>query len=101
MRAGKLLLIGSMLGLAAAAYGQGRNIPEDAERGRIRHVQDMVVEIGGRAQRLAPGAQIRDAENRLIVPAALPAGAAVKYVLDGTGMVRRIWILTPEEAARR
>ncbi len=100
MRLGKLLL---WLALSAAlsAYGQTRNIPKDAERGTIRHLQDMVVEIGGKVQRLAPGAQIRDASNRLIVPAAVPAGAPVKYVLDAAGMVRRVWILTPEEAARR
>jgi hypothetical protein len=90
-----------MLSVALSAYGQARNIPEDAERGNIRHLQDMVVEIGGKTQRLAPGAQIRDASNRLIVPAAVPAGAPVKYVLDSAGMVRRVWILTPEEAARR
>jgi len=100
MRSGKLL-IWSMLFVAASAYAQVRSLPEDAERGNIRHLQDMVVEIGGKVQRLAPGAQIRDASNRLIMPAAVPAGAPVKYVLDGAGMVRRVWILTPEEAAQR
>lgn len=100
MRSGKLL-IWSMLSVAVSAYAQVRSIPEDAERGNIRHLQDMVVEIGGKPQRLAPGAQIRDASNRLIVPAAVPAGAPVKYVLDAAGMVRSVWLLTPEEAARR
>jgi hypothetical protein len=100
MQLGKLL-IGSLLCVALSAYGQARNIPEDAERGYIRHVQDMAVEINGKPQRLAPGAQIRDAANRLILPAALPAGVLVKYVLDGGGQVRRVWVLTPEEAAQR
>ena len=87
--------------LAGAAYAQFRSIPEAAKRGDIRHRQDMVVEISGKVQRLAPGAQIRDASNRLVVPTALPPGAPVKYVMDAQGMVRQVWILTPEEAAQR
>ena len=94
-------LIALLLAWTSGALAQLRNIPEDAERGYIRHVQDMAVEINGKPQRLAPGAQIRDAADRLILPAALPAGVLVKYVLDGGGQVRRVWILTPEEAARR
>jgi hypothetical protein len=90
-----------MLSVAASAYGQVRSIPEDAKRGQIRHLQDMVVEIGGKPQRLAPGAQIRDASNRLVLPTALPAGVPVKYLVDAEGMVRQVWILTPEEAAQR
>jgi hypothetical protein len=50
--------------------------------------------------RLAPGAQIRDQSNRLIVPTAVPPGAKVKYVLDNEGLVRQVWILSPQEAAK-
>ena len=52
-------------------------------------------------QRLAPGAQIRDQHNRLVVPTAVPAGAQVRYLTNSEGMVRRVWILTPAEAAKR
>ena len=99
MHPGKVL-IGLMLCVAASVYGQVRSIPENAERGTILHLQDMVVEIGGKRLHLAPGAQIRDASNRVVMPAALPAGAPVKFVLDGAGLVRQVWILTPEEAAQ-
>jgi len=95
------LLIWLMLSVTASAQAQLRSIPEAAKRGEIRHLQDMVVEISGKRQRLAPGAQIRDAANRVMMPAALPAGAAVKYLVDAEGLVRQVWILTPEEAARR
>jgi hypothetical protein len=61
----------------------------------------MLIEIDGVRQRLAPGAQIRDASNRVILPTALPAGSQVKYVVNGDGHVRQVWILTPEEAAKR
>jgi hypothetical protein len=84
--------------LSAAAHAQAREIPGDAKRGEIRHVENMMVQIDGTPQRLAPGAQIRDAANRVVVPTALPAGAQVKYLLNEEGMVRQVWILTPEEA---
>lgn len=84
--------------LSAAVHAQVRAIPGDAKRGEIRHVENMMVEIDRTPQRLAPGAQIRDAANRIVVPTALPAGAQVKYLLNEEGMVRQVWILTLEEA---
>ena len=86
--------------LSTAAAAQLRTIPEDAKRGEIRHVEAMLVEIDGERQRLAPGAQIRDTSNRLIVPTAIPAGTQVRYLLDAQGMVVRVWVLTPEEEKR-
>ena len=93
----RLLLAFACL-LCAGVHAQVRAIPGDAKRGEIRHVENMLVQIDGTPQRLAPGAQIRDASNRVLVPTALPAGAQVKYLLNEEGMVRRVWILTPEEA---
>ena len=85
--------------VAASAYAQAaRNIPEQAKPGAITHLQDMIVAINGVAVRLAPGVQIRDQNNLLIVPTAVPPGSQVKYMLDQEGMVRQVWILTPEEA---
>src|SRR5882724_12558389 len=92
-----LLLLSVTAPLAGA---QVRSIPEDARGGQIRHLQDMVVEIDGAAQQLAPGAQIRDASNRIILPTAIPPATLVRYVLDAEGKVRQVWILTPEEAQR-
>jgi hypothetical protein len=60
----------------------------------------MNVAIDGVQKRLAPGAQIRDAANRLVLPVALPAGTPVRYLLDAEGMVRQVWILSPQEAAQ-
>jgi hypothetical protein len=97
MRALLVLLIAL---LAAPAAAQLRTIPHDARRAEIRHVRANVVELNGRAAQLAPGARIRDASNRIIVPTALPAGALVRYRLDAGGEVREVWILTPQEAAQ-
>jgi hypothetical protein len=95
------LLIAVACVASTAAYAQLRTIPDDARRGEMRHLQDMMVEIDGTMLRLAPGAQIRDASNRVIVPTAVPARAPVKYLYNGEGLVRQVWILTPEEAAKR
>jgi hypothetical protein len=94
------LLFALLVALAGAAAAQFRSIPADAKRGSIRHLEAMDVEIDGKRQRLAPGAQIRDARNMIVLPAALPPGALGRYLLDPQGMVARIWILSPEEAAR-
>ncbi len=91
----------ALLLLAAPLAGaQVRSIPKDARAGEIRHLRGMVVEIDGAPQRLAPGAQIRDVSNRIILPTAIRPGTRVKYVVDAAGQVRKVWILTPKEAQR-
>ena len=86
---------------AAPALAQSRPIPDDAKRGVMSHVQDMLVSIDGTTMRLAPGANIRDRNNFIIVPTALPAGGALAdYTLDANGQVFRAWLLTEEEATR-
>jgi hypothetical protein len=94
------LLIAALAFAVFAAHAQLRTISAEAKRGQIRHLQEMIVEINGKPARLAPGAQIRDASNLIVLPTALRPGSQVKYTLDHEGMVMRVWILTPEEAAR-
>jgi hypothetical protein len=95
MRALACLLLAFCCG---AALAQHRDIPVDAKRGKLRHVFDMDVEIDGALQRLSRGAQIRDADNRIVVPTSVAPGSTVKYRLDAKGMVREVWILSPREA---
>ena len=96
----RALLAAALLGAAALAHAQLRTLPANARLGQITHLQEMVVEIDGRNARLTRGAQMRDAANRIIVPAAIPAGSVVKYTLNGAGEVTAVWILTPLEAGR-
>jgi hypothetical protein len=95
----RLWLLAAAL-LANPAAAQLRTIPADARLGEIRHVQEMLVELDGKPQRLAPGAQIRDADNRLMLPVSLSDKQSVKYLLDAQGLVHRVWLLTAEERAR-
>ena len=94
-----LVLVGAAA-LAAPAHAQLRTIPADAKPATLRHVQDIIVELDGKLVRLTPGAQIRDSFNRLVLPTALASKTSVKYATDASGMVHRVWILSPEEAAR-
>jgi hypothetical protein len=103
VRAARLLsaVVATAVIAAGAAYAQLRSIPDDAKRGHIRHVREMIVEIDGTQARLSPGAQVRTTDNRILLPSALPQEATlVKYLVDAAGMVHRVWILTPEEAAK-
>jgi hypothetical protein len=77
-----------------------RTLPEDAPRGYLTFVQGNVVALDSKEIRLAPGAQIRGANNLLVLPTALPRNSLVKYQLDGGGNLFRAWILTSQEAAK-
>ncbi|MBE0619892.1 MAG: hypothetical protein IH605_04805 [Burkholderiales bacterium] len=99
MRTKFLALLICALLLPAAAAAQLRQIPDFAKRGKIVRIQGSIVEFDGMQMRLSAGAQIRSRDNLIIVPASLPPGALVKYVLDGTGQIHRVWVLTAEEAA--
>ncbi|HEX5093311.1 MAG TPA: hypothetical protein VFV84_11565 [Burkholderiales bacterium] len=93
-------LLISLLACAVLAHAQIRTLPADAQRGYLRHLQDMIVQIDGRTARLSLGAQVRDAHNRIVVPAAIPPGSLVKYTVNPQGEVSAVWILSAQEAAR-
>jgi hypothetical protein len=99
MRRKLLALLFCALVLPLAALAQARQIPDGAKRGNIVHIQETIVEIDGQPMRLSAGAQIRSRDNLFIVPMSLPPGALVKYTLDGSGQIHRVWVLTPEEEA--
>jgi hypothetical protein len=89
-----------LLCFAAQAHAQLRTLPAEARRGQIRHLQETIVQIDGKQARLAIGAQVRDAHNRILVPAAIPAGSLVKYTVNAQGEVSAVWILSAREAAQ-
>ncbi len=98
-RAPYLLLLAALL--AGPALAQTRPIPEEARRGYIQHVQEMIVTLDGNSMRLAPGSTVRDQKNLIIVPAAMPRqGAWVDFIVDSDGQISRVWLLTPEEQAQ-
>ena len=78
-----------------------RTIPADAERALMHYVQENIIELDGKPEKLAPGIRIRDTANRIITPTSVPPFALVKYRRDASGAVREVWILTPQEAEQR
>jgi hypothetical protein len=86
---------------AAAAQGPLRTIPAEAKRAGLRHLHDLVVEVDGVRRQLAPGAQIRDESNRILLPTNLPALRDVRFTEDPDGRIRQVWILAPQEAQER
>jgi hypothetical protein len=86
--------------LVGTASAQLRTVPPEAKRGTMSHLQEMIVSLDGKDQRLSPGAQIRDTDNRLVLPVALPPKSDVKYLLDAVGNVHRVWILSAAERAQ-
>ena len=95
------LLAAVLAGVASGAGAQLRAIPDDAKRAVMSHVEVMTVEVDGKPEPLAPGAQIRDADNRLVVPTALQPNTLVKIQRDAQGAVSRVWILSPQEAEQQ
>jgi hypothetical protein len=100
-RAAYLALLSALLALPAVAQFRNPPIPEDSRRGVIRHIEEMAVAVDDKAMQLAAGAQIRNLQNLIIVPTAIPrSGAWADYVVNADGQISRVWLLTPDELAR-
>jgi hypothetical protein len=78
-----------------------RTFPQQAKRGELQAYQYPSMKIGDHVYRLSPGSRIFNQRNLIIMPASLQVKTApVMYLLDMSGDVSRIWLLTSEEAAR-
>lgn len=69
-----------------------RVIPEDAKKGVMWPPQGRRVRINDSIMVLAPGATIRDMNNRMVLPNTLRRPKKIRYTLDNYGQVRRVWI---------
>ncbi len=78
-----------------------RNFPVSAVRGTIAFNVPPEIMLDGKAERLSPGARIRDEQNMLVMSAALAGKAfTVNYRRENIGgMVSEVWLLTAEETA--
>jgi hypothetical protein len=96
------ILLATLLLMADIVYAQLRALPANAKRATVGQQQYPLpyVDLGGAKLRLAPGGVIYDRDNRMIVHGALPPGADVAFVVDMSGDVGRIYVLTPQEQAR-
>jgi hypothetical protein len=96
-------IIAPVLGLflATSAVAQTvRSFPETALRGKIAFKSPPQIELDGKADRLSPGARIRDEQGMLAMSGALAGKAfVVNFKREAsTGLVHEVWLLTAEEA---
>ena len=76
-----------------------RSFPETAVRGKIAFKSPPLIELDGKADRLSPGARIRDERGMLAMSGTLQGKEfVVNFKREAsTGMVHEVWILTAEE----
>ena len=99
----QLACFAAILVLAAATQTFAeRNFPEQAKRGELKAYEYPLMKIGDNVYRLSPGSRILNQQNLIIMPASLQLQTApVMYLLDMSGDLSRVWLLTGDEAARR
>ena len=77
----------------------GRTFPIGTLRGKFMVTNAPDVELDGRPDRLGAGARIRSGQNMLVMPGAIVGQKyLVNYTRDAAGLLREVWILTPDEA---
>ncbi len=74
-------------------------LPEETRKGTMTSPGFGHVVIDGTSMPLSPGAQIRNELNMLVMPSMIAGPAPVRYQVDFTGSVYRIWILSATEAS--
>ncbi len=92
------------LALAAtvALAQEPRRFPGHALRGELVVTQPPEVRLNGRADRLAPGARIHGRDGfRALSGTLVGERLAVHYTRDLSGQLFDIWVLTPQELARK
>ena len=98
----------ALAGLLAAApfvvqaQAVQRNFPQNALRGAVVIQSPTEALLNAKPVRLAPGLKIRGQDNMMQMSGTLiGAKLLVHYTVDISGLINNIWILTPEEAARK
>ena len=89
----------SILFSTSASAQVVRTFPDTAPRGKIAFKSPPQIELDGKADRLSPGARIRDERGMLAMSGVLQGK---EFVVNfrreaSTGMVHEVWILTAEE----
>jgi hypothetical protein len=98
---GSATWLGAGLGAGPALAQSGRIFPPQAQRAQLQVTQAPDILLNGKPARLAPGARIRAANDLLVLSASLTGQIlAVHVLLEPGGLVKEVWILSPEEASR-
>jgi hypothetical protein len=92
----------AMLALvAASAFGQAvmRDAPKDVKPAVIAvSATPPIITVNGKADRLSPGARVRDRNNMMVLSGQLAGQTHYSvYKRDSAGLVHEVWLLNQEE----
>ena len=99
------LLLVTLLNLwpqPAVAQGLVRQFPAAARRGTLEVTAPPNVLINGQAERLSPGARIKNTNNALVLSGTLIGQPVlVNYMREPYGLIHEVWILNEAEAREK
>ena len=82
-----------------AAQGFVREFPTAAKRATLEVTMPPNVLLNGQAERLSPGARIKNANNTIVMSGTLVGQPVlVNYRRDPQGLIHEVWILNEAEA---
>ena len=85
---------------AALAQGIVRQPPKDVRPARMAVTAPPEIALDGQADRLSPGARIRNVQNLVVMSGSLSGQTVpVVYRRDASGLVHEVWMLTEDEYA--
>jgi hypothetical protein len=80
-------------------YVKNRRLPPEAKLGYMDSPPgNGAIVIDGQSLPLAPVAQFRNGRNLIVMPMSIQQASNVVYVNDSFGNVRRVWLISQEEA---
>ncbi|MBI5786665.1 MAG: hypothetical protein HZA64_14525 [Rhodocyclales bacterium] len=80
--------------------GVPRTLPENTIKGEMQVFSPTSASVDGQMKMLAPGVQIRDPFNTVVLPGQIRDAVPVRYQTDMSGAISRVWILSQREAAQ-
>jgi hypothetical protein len=87
-----------------AAFGQAvmRDAPKDVKPAILAvSATPPIITINGQADRLSPGARVRDRNNMMVLSGQLAGQTHYSvYKRDAAGLVHEVWLLNQEEYAK-
>lgn len=79
----------------------GRVFPKGTVRGQMTFMRGKEVAINGKREMLSPGARVHDEKNRIPLRGTLDGKTyTVNFVRGPRGVIREVWLLTPQEIQR-
>lgn len=97
-----LLCLSSLSPETVGAQNLVRQFPAAARRGTLEVTAPPNVLLNGQADRLSPGARIKNTNNALVLSGSLVGQRVlVNYLREPQGLIHEVWILTDAEAQEK